>query len=178
MKRNVFLNLTIVLILSTAILSCDKEEVIDSKSYIVLNWLRNYDSCNSSFAFCFSREGITKKLAEQLIVNKDQAITAPLYQSNGHIIMEMEMLYDDLSDQARLVLFEEDYLIVEESFVLDEITMEQAYSNANKAYSGERLEVISGLYPIKKTGTDSPALKKIKIKITFMPGEITITITW
>jgi hypothetical protein len=179
MKTIRFAVFAMVAILSISLLSCDKEEEVDTRTYIVINWIRNFNTCQPALAFCLTAEGMSKRTADALQLEEDQAITAPVLKADGSIAMEMEMIYGELSGQAKMLFLEEEHLLIEEDFILSATTMQHAYENSGKTYSGQLAEVVSGLYAIDREGSGVPkSTSRIIITITIKDGVLTIKVTW
>ena len=179
MKTTRLLAFLAIALTSIALPSCDKEDETDNRTYIIVNWIRDFRTCQTALQFCLTLEGMDKRLADQFPLELDQAITAPTAKRDGSVEMNMSIPIEKLSGQAYMLFFEEEDFWVEEAFALSEITMEQAYKNSGLNYAGQIVEVAPGFYPIDRDLPGDPSTKtRIKITITIGDGKVTIKITW
>lgn len=181
MKKFQVLNFAAAALLVFGFTSCLLEEPIEPAKERTGIWIgigKRFVDCAESNFICIRTDNLTAKEMRGLPLETDEGISEPIVLADGSIEMEMEVEVSNLSPHARQLLFNKKVLVLDETVVLSEGVMRQAYENAGVPYLGQRAEILRGDYLVSAPDLSGDQPQKIVITITISKGTITITVRW
>lgn len=182
MKKFQLLSFALVAMLAATFTSCVKEETEEPAKERTGIWIgigKRFLSCEDGGFICIREDNIPGDVLHTLSIGTDEAVSEPVALDNGAVELEMVVDTKRLSPRTNRMLLEQRVMVVDETIVLSETLMRQAYENAGLPYNGQRAEVARGTYDVLLTGNGGvPPSTRITITITIKDGKVTITIRW
>ncbi|MFN4081207.1 MAG: hypothetical protein ACK4NS_09920 [Saprospiraceae bacterium] len=182
MKKQFFGFALLALFSLIALAACQKDDPKpngDEKAgKIWIGLLRQYNTCRPfQGLFCIRIDDIfyDKLPLDQL--GEDETFATPTITPDSSLQLTAEVEVEKLSPEARVRLLEEKVLAVEESFVVSENLVRQAFANSGMKYDGQRFVVTKGPKNIEVNGSGNRP-PKITITIIIKRDGVTIIISW